>query len=126
MYILLYNYIYLYIYIYIYVYTYHLYILIYTFGKQLTISAIRVGARLLKGELEMQHALATTWAPTFTQVKSINKDLAEVMQNGSLPSLTSRTLPRSHRSSLAIIFDKFGTPLLVLMVSLIAPGFEQV
>ena len=49
------------------------------FGKQLTTIAIKVNGSLIADDFEKQNALATAWAPTFSQVKTINTRLAEAV-----------------------------------------------
>ena len=49
------------------------------FGKQLPISAIKVGENLMHDESAQLSALADAWSPTFSEVKPINSQLAEAV-----------------------------------------------
>ncbi len=47
------------------------------FGKKLPILAIRLGDALIKDDNAKLHALAQSWAPTFSQIRRIDKPMAK-------------------------------------------------
>ena len=70
--------------------------------------------------------LATAWAPTFSEVKPIDRNLDEVVTKKFAPQFNFPDFAHPPRHFIVFIFDEFVTLLQALMGSHIALGFEQV